>query len=291
MSLIQISCPSKTFLLGEYGVLNDGEALLLNTIPRFKALISFQPQEILFSQKSPSGQWLKKHKESFQKISLNWEKSYSGGFGFSSAQFNTLYAYRLFQKGIATDQVNIQKLWEDYRSLEFEGCMPSGADVVSQWVGGICIFKQKPFQVTALDSFFSDLGFLILKTGDSLATHEHLKNFKYPDVSSLKVCTQKGIQALKSKSKNLFLESVNDYRELLKSLGLVRDQTQKLLKEFSLISEIQAFKGCGAMGAETVIVFFEKKDKNLVKQKLSHLKIVSDETGLSKGIDICEVNP
>ena len=35
MNIIEISCPAKTFILGEYAVLDGGPALVLNTAPRF----------------------------------------------------------------------------------------------------------------------------------------------------------------------------------------------------------------------------------------------------------------
>ena len=35
MNVIEISCPAKTFILGEYAVLDGGSAIVLNTAPRF----------------------------------------------------------------------------------------------------------------------------------------------------------------------------------------------------------------------------------------------------------------
>ena len=144
MNVIEISCPAKTFILGEYAVLDDGPAVVLNTAPRFTCRIqkTSKPTPLNLAENSPAGQWLRKNSHDFQNTLLEWFSSYKnkGGLGFSSAQFNILYAYSFILREGSIDQIKPQDIWKSYRSLKFEGFLPSGADVITQWIGGVSVF-------------------------------------------------------------------------------------------------------------------------------------------------------
>ena len=124
-----ISVPSKTFLIGEYAVLEGARAILINTHPRFWfSITSRNPQKFAtlttklasliaksdlktksapqiesasvqnmlymdLHPQSPAGQWLKKYPEIGQayRIKVYDPHKGKGGFGFSSAQFNVVY--------------------------------------------------------------------------------------------------------------------------------------------------------------------------------------------------------
>jgi len=293
MDLIEISCPSKTFVLGEYGVLDQGPAIIFNTVPRFKCLISKShnnfSEEIFLD--SPEHQWIQKNPVEFGGISLKWFNPFDvqKGFGFSSAKFNILYAYSCFARGDSIETIKPQQLWRTYRSMKFEGVVPSGADVISQWVGGVCIFEQNPLSVESLTAPFPNLGFFVLKTGESLDTYQYLKSLKLPDVSDLKKIAQKGVDSMKFKQADKFIESIQEYREALQVKGLITKKTQKILQDLLKIKEIKACKGCGAMGAETLIVIFNIQDKELVRSKVSHLEIKMDEQQLTYGVEFHKI--
>ena len=286
MNPIEISCPAKTFVLGEYAVLDGGSSVLVNTSPRFTCSINSSSQIFNFPEKSPIYQWIHKHPEEFKNVSLNWFDPYGnqGGVGFSSAQFNIVYTYSLICRGKSLEDFDPKELWKAYRSLSHEGVTPSGADIISQWVGGVCIFEQDPLSFQTVTLPFMDLEFKIFRTGDSLKTHLHLKELKLSSVEDLKEISETGVEALENRDQNLFIKSINEYRKVLKSKGLVESKTLKLLEELDGIKEILALKGCGAMGADIVIIFYSKENLELIEKKTSHLICVAGTSELTYGI-------
>ena len=287
MNIIEISCPAKTFILGEYAVLDGGSAIVLNTAPRFSCHIqkSSKAKALDLKENSPAGQWIKKNSQELQTIQIDWLDNYSkGGLGFSSAQFNILYAYSFILREGSIDQIKPQDIWRSYRSLHFEGFLPSGADVITQWVGGVCTFEQDPLSVETLISSLPDLQCLVLRTGEYFETHKYLKNFELSDVSDLKKIAQQGVQALKKRDENTFIETINEYREVLQKKNYTTQKSQEILDRLTKIKSIKACKGCGAMGAETLLVFYKEQDDEEVRKETSFLECVTDGTQLTYGV-------
>ena len=289
MNPIEISCPAKTFILGEYSVLDGGPAVLINTAPRFQCVFlkDSGAKPLSFPKKSPVSQWALSHKEEFKDLSLKWTDPFQGkgGLGFSSAQFNMLYSYSLMRQGISLDQISPQKIWRVYREMEFEGWIPSGADVVSQWVGGVCLFQQNPLRVRSLMLPLPSIECLIVRTGERLNTYEYLKNLKLKDVSILKNLAQEGVIALESSDEKTFLRIVNEYGLALSDQGFVTENTKNILQELKNFKEIEALKGCGAMGAEIIILFYKKEHDESLRKKLSHLQIITDSSQITYGVE------
>ena len=238
------------------------------------------------AENSPAGQWMKKNSNDFHGTQLDWFDSYEkkGGLGFSSAQFNILYAYSFILREGSIDQIKPQEIWRSYRNLQFEGFLPSGADVITQWVGGVSVFEQDPLSVETLTSSLPDLHCLVLRTGVYFETHKYLKNFELSDVSNLKNISQQGVQAIKQRDETAFIEAVNDYRKALQAKNFITQQSQEILNKLINIKAIKACKGCGAMGAETLIVFYKKEDEEEVKKEVSFLDCVTDGNKLTYGV-------
>ena len=289
MNVIEISCPAKTFLIGEYAVLDGGPAIILNTKPRFICQIKKNHKTSLIDipKQSPAGQWIKKNPHDFHCVQIEWTHEshlLKNGLGFSSAQFNIVYAYSFILREGHINHLKPKEIWRSYRSLNFDGFKPSGADIITQWVGGLGIFEQDPLHVETLTSYFPDLECLILKTGESFDTHEYLKNFKMTDLSDLKKISQSAVSSIKEKKQDQFISNINEYRISLKKKDYIIKKSKSILKEIEKIKAIKAFKTCGAMGAETLIVFYDKKKDSEVKEALSFLEIVADSDDLTYGL-------
>lgn len=290
MSCIEISCPAKTFVLGEYGVLDGGPAILINSAPRFLCRISRNsknPSPFHFPEKSPVGQWVKENQEIFQNVSLEWVDPYQGkgGLGFSSAQFNILYAYSFLHQNKSLDQVQPLALLKTYCELDFEGQPPSGADILSQWVGGVCLFEQNPLTVQSITSSLPDLDCVMIHTGVSIKTHEHLKELKLPELSELTSLARIGVEAMEQGREQDFVQIVNEYGEALNRMGFSIPSVQEKVKELRSLPEAKAVKGCGALSAEVIILFYKKGDGESLKSKISNLDVVSDSLKITYGIE------
>ncbi|MBC6416045.1 MAG: hypothetical protein GDA46_06635 [Bdellovibrionales bacterium] len=289
MNVIEISCPAKTFIVGEYAVLDGGSAIVLNTSPRFVFRIKKQSKAkfIDFHENSPAGQWIRKNPQDFQSVQIESVKNslFQGGLGFSSAQFNTVYAYSFILRQGHIDHIKPQDVWKSYRNLCFEGFKPSGADITTQWIGGVGIFEQDPFHVESLTFYFPELECLVLSTGESFPTYDYLKNFQTSDVSQLKEISEWTVNAMKKKDKDQFISGINNYRKALIKKNYVTEKSKDILRRLEKIKALQAFKSCGAMGAETLVIFYNKQDDEEVREAVSFLKIIADTSQLTYGVE------
>lgn len=326
-----ISFPNKTFLIGEYAVLNSAPAVLVNTTPLFEfALVPkteqsqkwIQNHEGLFKKKSlvissdnketsfikagkdadsfyknihpasPAGQWLKLYPQiqNHWHIELYDPHKGQGGFGLSSAQFNLMYwLSQINLENTKLKDIKPYDLWKSYKELSFDGHTPSGADVISQWIGKLCLFTAEPFKVKTTDWPFDDLDFLILQTGVQLNTWEHLKNISIENLktSELSNLSRQAADCLNNQDTNGFVSAVENYGVCLEKQNLVHENTLDLLKKIKVFKNILAAKGCGAMGAEVVVLFFHPQDKEQIKSDLKNIcknnSIAADSSSITAG--------
>lgn len=174
-----------------------------------------------------------------------------GGFGCSGAEFLSCWS---FKNSMSERDAFAWKAWRESR--KFPG---SGADILTQAYGmnkkehfflGINMEEEK------LHTIPSHLGILLslFRTGQKIPTHEHLKTLP-PIPASLAQITERGIKALEQGEKENFIQCVTEYGKALKNLGLLCDYSQNVLAE---LSNVLAAKGCGAMGADVLLVLHNK---------------------------------
>ena len=261
-----LSAGSKTFLVGEYSVLFGGSAVVLLTSPSFELqAIGKQAELIGVGKLSPAGKFYAKHRDIFENLSLTFIDVHheSGGFGASSAQFVLLYKLMLHITGAAFD---IKNFLEEYRALAGNGeVLPSGADCVCQFLNHHIYFDNKTCTVEQIEFDLPNIAFAIFKTNFKVATHEHLRTLRPDfDISELQGCTQNVANGLKTKNEKLVISGVNDFFQRLCEMNLVLPQTKETVSQLKKDSVILAAKGCGALGADTIIVLYEKRNKEHV---------------------------
>lgn len=305
MNLVKydISFPGKTFLIGEYAVLEGAPAILINTQPRFCFSVSAQVEPAegtaeWFHPQSPAGQWLKIHPQIAWNYHIECQDPYfgKGGFGFSSAQFNLVYLLSSFLKisepsflkkeFLKKEKKDLLKLWSAYRRLSFKGQKPSGADVVSQWVGEVCLFSSDPFYARSIKWPFSDLDFFLIRMNTTLNTYEHLNTLSGKSFSDLSILAEKARACISDKDREAFISILNEYSSVLKERGLVHKDTLLFLDRIKSLKEVIFAKGCGAMGEEVVAVFFDPNNAETLKALLKNENIVACSKDLTEGIKI-----
>lgn len=283
-----ISFPSKTFLIGEYAVLEGAPAVLLNTKPRFNFFITEQRGKNCFHPHSPAGQWLNRHPEILKSFCIKYKDPYEGkgGFGFSSAQFNLVYLLGEILKGNTIKNSNLLQMWEVYRGLNFKNQKPSGADIISQWLGDVCLFSFDPFEAHSISWPFFDLDFFLIRTEVKLNTWEHLSKIKGENFSELSSIVKEAVVYMDKSDRKGFVSTLDKYTEELEKQGLVHRATRSFLDKVKKIKSVITAKGCGAMGAEVVAVFFDFRDKKEVRANLKKSNIISDSSDLTSGVQV-----
>ena len=288
------SVPSKTFLLGEYGVLWGGAALLINTWPRFSLALSFssssssspiakQPHPPQRSQSSFSLKGIPKNSPALELLkkehSLPPTRGFfhhpyggQGGWGASSAEFALLAAALASIKGVSP--LNLTSLLQDYRILfqkKGQGPSPSGADFLSQLQGGLVFCYPQEKKLRTLSWPFQEADLALIATGHSLPTHEHLSSLSPPPSEKRHHLHEQvllALRALEEANLKAFIKSLQAYGQLLKDCHWVLDRTQHCLQELARLPGILAVKGCGSMGAEVILAVFLKEKAPLLMSTL-----------------------
>lgn len=293
-SKINLSVPSKTFLVGEYAVLKGAPALVLGHQPRFELKVHSRGQgnAMGFHPESPAGKWLRRNSSVLQNLDFEFKDPHQGlgGFGASSAQF-ALIDVMLKMQGAHWSQVvatTPEQIWLDFQSL-FEGQHhpPSGADVVAQVQGGVTRFQRDPMNSIGVDWPFPELGFLIAPTGVKIATHDHLTQ-EIPTSPELIAAAEASSRAFAGKQQNQFLKDISVFAEELERLGLVADHTRGLIAQLSSNQQILFSKGCGALGADVVLVMAKTADLKDVADFMRKMDLapIASHLDLSPGLKV-----
>jgi mevalonate kinase len=293
---LQVSIPSKTFILGEYLATQGEPCLIANTKPDFKLYLT--PNNNVNHQgiaaHSPAGQYAQKLAHIFNEFQVCFQDPHQqpGGFGASSAQFLALYAiYQHFINQNIEPHKLLQSYWRCY--CQKQGLKPSGADVVAQFMGHLSYIDRNQNRFCNLLWPFEDINFYLLRTPNKVNTHLHLRTAPPFNHLPLKNIMQAAWQALHNKDSQQMVACINDYYQALLQQQLVDPSSETLIATLMQQPWIQAAKGCGALGADVLLVItapeYEAKLRHLASQ-LS-LNLIASNEQLSAGITLQEIDP
>lgn len=279
-SIMKYIIPSKTFVVGEYNVMFNGEGVLLATHPCFFIEIS---DAITINED------LDFHDFSVPRKDIVITGNDKAGFGKSSAGFLALFKHLIYGHLTENDSIDIKRMLEFYKSISLSKNKPSGADIVTQLLGNITIFaNEKSYSVNWP---FEKYEILIFKTKTKIKTYEHLSQDLHISNRDL-VAMQDQVNSVKTGLKNQkiydVINGINQYNKVLFGLGLVSEETQELLKEIKNDENILATKGCGALCNDVIITLNDKANSDSIKKNLESLglKYTSSTDNLSGGLNV-----
>ncbi|MGM9451918.1 hypothetical protein ACTAZI_01125 [Legionella bozemanae] len=261
------SIPAKTFLLGEYAALAEASALLLMTAPCFELTLTAQEKLVGIHPESPAGLWWLQQNSG---QGLLWHDPYAsrGGLGASSAQFLASYLAACFVNSTEPDLNKM--LGAYYKSSWFgKGLKPSGYDVIAQSQQG-CVYINKQQRIIKSYNWpFQDLSFFLIHTGIKLATHHHLQDSTLPgSIDYLSFLVDEAKQAFEQINSKKLISAINNYHQKLAELNLVAEHSLKFISEFKKCPEILAIKGCGALGADVLLLITSADKAQILADKL-----------------------
>jgi mevalonate kinase len=267
--------PSKTFLFGEYVAMYGGPALVALTEPLF----SKDQQKRLHPDCLAAQFW---RRQTGQECTWGLNDPYhkKGGLGASSAEF--LLAYRHF---FDEQQIGLEHLHQSYIACVAKdaGRPPSGYDLLAQTGFGCSLVESRPFKVSSFDWHFLDLGFVLIHTNKKLATHEHLKNVGVDlDWRRLMNSCEMGCDAYLNRDSEQWIKATHHFYQALLNQNLVTPYTQHLIAECQKDMPILAAKGCGALGADVIVLYVLKEQRLNVCEQLNqrNLEILATDAHL-----------
>ncbi|MCX7978622.1 MAG: hypothetical protein N2578_06420 [Bdellovibrionaceae bacterium] len=269
--MLLLSCPAKVFIAGEYLVLNGGPALVACLGPRFELEVSRGSGDVKgIHPDSPAGKLL---------ASQSWFSDYDlrfidpqqgrGGLGASTAQFLFVYALAQWKETVweGNHTLSPWSLLESYQDFAWSGRgkKPSGADLLSQWRGGITKFSPQGRELEAVPWNFSGQKIYFLRTGEKVPTHDHLAELGDFSSAELERALRRVVRGLSALDLDEFANGIQAYGRELANLGFLTKNSLSLLHDLSWAPGVLAAKGCGAMGADFLLALVNSTEERAFK--------------------------
>lgn len=254
-----------------------------------------------YKSPSPAGKYYQKNADKFQDWEVYFFDGYhkKGGFGGSTAQFLALYHFvnlvensfeefseidldaLLIQYWLCQEDAEkkIHRALKDHDQLYL---LPSGNDLIAQQSSGFnaisktlqdssyvadveeSLSLQLEVQARPMKWGFENIDFLLVPTGNKLATHKHLENLEKFDYRQLQEIQERLESFFFIQDEIPFVAGLKEWYAQLLSLGFVCSETQRLIDKAQAVPEILGIKGCGAMGSDVLFVVFKRADKEKV---------------------------
>lgn len=252
--------PSKTFLMGEYLAMYGGPAILALTEPCF----SIDGQKRLHPDCMAARLW-REHTNTDCDWGLLDPYQGQGGMGASSAEF--LLAYQQIFPPSHQSTTHLRDIFWQYVDDQ-AAHKPSGYDVMAQMQEGLVLIEGTNLQ--ALTWSFDHLGFVLVHSGQKLKTHEHLSRGQWSlDVEHLTSLVRQAQQALIIQDEKVFVQSIQHFHQALFEADLLASHSKILLTKWMNELPIVAAKGCGAMGADVLLLVAKREDIPLITAYLT----------------------
>ena len=232
----------------------------------------------------------------------------AGGLGASTAQFAMAYhaiTHRLPEEGAGAFQSSAPRRWSEvlrvYRELmRDEPIVPSGADLVAQWQGGVSFFDPSQGFVQDVWALLGTLPFLIFSTttqaSRKVPTHEHLRELAdrgilssgSPLMQSLRNHLMQAMNALEERDYRTFAQAFSNYGNTLGQYDLETQATREDKKVLSHLPHVLAVKGAGALQSDVILVLMEPgaphHDQVIETAQARGLKLIADGLTCQMGV-------
>lgn len=246
-------------------MLQGGRALLLGHPPYFRASWeSAGGSPNPFHSDSPAGKWLAKNPASGG-LSPRFSDPHEGkgGFGGSGAEF--LSAWCLGQEIPAAESPRAIFSWNAWEAYKEIGGSGSGADILTQAFGvdrADAFFLLADISAkTVREIFPAKMGgeISLFHTGKKLPTHEQKTPQNLP-LAELEEILSSALESLEGALFQSFASALSAFGDKLASLGLLAGHSAQALASVRSISKVCGAKGCGAMGADVILVAHQGAD-------------------------------
>lgn len=193
------------------------------------------------------------------------------------------------------------ELWQTYRSLfELNKNKPSGYDLLAQSINlklgdGLNLQTQNSTNHISVIEIENDLpkinnriwdinlNVLLFKTNIKINTHEHLKALALEDLEELKLISSAISSSYLNKDRYNFITNLKVFDSTLKELNYKNSESLEICKSIMTLETDLYARGCGALGADVIAVFYTGADSGSLISKIqsqSDLIFIADIRGI-----------
>jgi mevalonate kinase len=285
---MKLVIPGKTFLVGEYAVLVGGKALVVATAPYFETQFDHKHTAAVHPS-SAAGLLLKSKGQTNLEIDAVVSSYGVGGFGQSTAEFIATW-FKLNEMHRAEVPIILKDIFNQYRDLfdlspDLQKIKPSGADLITQLMGKMTYFDPEVTHSKSMNWVFPELDFDIITTGVKVPTHEHLASLNLKSLEPLCDLSDAVLTSYLCIDRDGFIELMKEWSLRLAELGLQHNHSLDLKKLLEKCPEILTAKPNGALGADTITVFYNAENKNKIRAyfKDNNVSFITGLDQLSRG--------
>jgi mevalonate kinase len=286
------SIPGKIFLLGEYAALADRPALVATLGPRFRSgsgTIEAHPR-------SPAGrllEWARSRGVETGALAFEDPLQGAGGFGASTAQFALAYRRIAAAAGLDLSAVAARRVYREL--MRDDAQIPSGADLIAQWTGGVVHYDPARDQVTQCWDDWNWNQLLVFSAvglpGRKVATHEHLGKLTSGDIAPALVTELErvvaGAMAAKGDAR-VMGRAMTEYADALHGAGLEVQASYEDRCALAALPGVLGAKGAGALLSDAVLVWMEPSSPHraaVIAEAVSRgLRLAADGLDHEEGI-------
>lgn len=134
--------------------------------------------------------------------------------------------------------------------------------------------------------------FLIFKTGYKVKSHEHLSDIHDENLLPLIEISKKSQFLFQNAEWSAFVESIKSYQQQLIVNKWTCEKSIELINQIKSWPEVEVVKGCGAQGADTIVLLCDDSLSIGLKEKCRGLGLeyVADKMNLSRGFGFEAIN-
>ena len=260
----------------------------------------------MFHPESPAGRELKNYKDAPSSgLSFKFEDPHNlkGGFGRSTAEWIAAYVYKnnltnhdFLTKGfMASAWLDYQSQFQDYDNK------PSGYDLMAQLKNtnvikttdtsnadlqnSVCLIASEDSAPEFLkcSELNLKLNILIYKTQIKVKTHEHLESLDFKNLDSLKDLSLVVTKSFLNKNTDEFLLNLKNFDTQLAKLNYKSKESLKMTQALQSLDSVRYARGCGALGADVLVVFYEGQNSLILQKKIQQefdLIFIADVPGI-----------
>jgi mevalonate kinase len=294
-----LSIPGKIFLIGEYAVLEGEPAWVAAVPPRFRwNLGPAGGKPAGFHPDSAAAKFVRSVGRASTPGTFvdAWEGQ--GGFGGSTAEF-AIAAYLAGVRDPLEAHRKYRDLHREHRPLDRanSGPLPSGADLVAQWVGGAIEWTpddQGSGSFRSIENELCGLPFLFFSATHlpdrKTKTHAHLEALAEKPIEGARFATLSPVielarSALAEKDLLTLGTAFTRYAEALHELGLEAESAHADRSALAELPGVIGVKGCGALQTDAIVLLVEDaKDEAVIESVIGFAEATLGLRLLSRGL-------